>query len=869
MGCSSIRSYHTHPYPINRRPHGDCTIVSPTSAHANAANSALSRGIITALMLSLDAFARAAPAPAVEFSEGFLIGGDAIDMRRYANGNPLPPGDYAVDVQVNGVYQSSRDIRFLASADPHIATPCLPAALIRTLPLKAALLEAVEADSAACVDLPAMIEGATVTFDSGALELAIGLPQAALASVARGYVAPAQRDDGITAAFIDYSANDQRGQGRDSSYLGLRTGFNIGPWRLRHRSSLTHGSYGTRHEVISSHVQRDIAAWNSQLLLGQGNTGGELFESVAFTGVRLASDERMLPDSLRGYAPVVRGIAEGNAVVAIRQNGNLIHESNVAPGPFAIEDLYPTNFGGDLDVTVTEPDGRVQRFTVNFSAVPQALRAGASRFAFTAGAVRDSSGRLDPVRFGEATYVRGLSNRLTVLGGAQLGQDYQAVLAGAAINTAVGAFGADITHSQARLHDRNSVTGNSFRLNYQRYVASTGTNVGLAAYRYSTRGYLSLGDVARARSDDWGYTQRARQRYQLNFSQRVGERSNLYLSGGHVTYWDSSRGQNDVQVGFQSSFQRANYGLSALRYRTGDGRQDTRFAFTLSVPLGRSSNAPRASTQLSQSDRGQQLQAGLSGSVGEQRALSYSLSASQGDDGARSSNAYAAWQGSQLNANLGYSRAGNYRSVTAGASGSVVLHGGGINFGPPVGEGFALVRAPGAQGARVGSGAGIKVAGNGYALLPHISPYRWNSIDLDPSGLPLEVELLRTSQRVAPTAGGIVRVPFEVRRERTLFIDATDALGQPLPFAAVVQTEDGTPAGAVGQGGVIQLRGAQDSGSLIVDPDGKRRCRIDYRMPDAPDAYGLSWSQAVCVPQPLPPESLQVGTPEQEESTAP
>lgn len=187
----------------------------------------------------------------------------------------------------------------------------------------------------------------------------------------------------------------------------------------------------------------------------------------------------------------------------------------------------------------------------------------------------------------------------------------------------------------------------------------------------------------------------------------------------------------------------------------------------------------------------------------------------------------------------------------------MVLHGGGINFGPPVGEGFALVQAPGAQGARVGSGAGIKVAGNGYALLPQISPYRWNSIDLDPSGLPLEVELLRTSQRVAPTAGGIVRVPFEVRRERTLFIDATDALGQPLPFAAVVQTEDGTPAGAVGQGGVIQLRGAHDSGTLIVDPDGAHRCRIDYRMPDAPDAYGLSWSQAVCMPQPL----LQVSAP--------
>ncbi|MGY2437170.1 fimbria/pilus outer membrane usher protein, partial [Escherichia coli] len=113
---------------------------------------------------------------------------------------------------------------------------------------------------------------------------------------------------------------------------------------------------------------------------------------------------------------------------------------------FAIEDLYPTNFGGDLDVSVTEADGRVQRFTVNFSAVPQALRAGASRFAVTAGELRDTGNTLQALRFTEGTYARGLNNRLTVLGGAQLGEDYRALLAGAAVNTAIGAFGADVTH---------------------------------------------------------------------------------------------------------------------------------------------------------------------------------------------------------------------------------------------------------------------------------------------------------------------------------------------------------------------------------------------------------------------------------------
>jgi len=174
-----------------------------------------------------------------------------------------------------------------------------------------------------------------------------------------------------------------------------------------------------------------------------------------------------------------------------------------------------------------------------------------------------------------------------------------------------------------------------------------------------------------------------------------------------------------------------------------------------------------------------------------------------------------------------------------------------------VGDGFALVQADGAQGARIGYGGDVRIGRNGYALLPHVSPYRWNQIELDPSGLPMDVELLQTSQRIAPTAGSIVRVAFNAKRERTLFIDATDALGQPLPFAARIEDEAGRAYGAVGQGGVIQLRGAPEQGQLIVDPDGPHRCRLEYTTPDAPDAYGLSWSQAVCTPLPPPSPGLQ------------
>ncbi len=58
-----------------------------------------------------------------------------------------------------------------------------------------------------------------------------------------------------------------------------------------------------------------------------------------------------------------------NAHGEIRQNGNTIYETNVAAGAFGINDLYPTGYGGDLEVRVTEADG-----SVHISKVPMPAR---------------------------------------------------------------------------------------------------------------------------------------------------------------------------------------------------------------------------------------------------------------------------------------------------------------------------------------------------------------------------------------------------------------------------------------------------------------------------------------------------------------
>lgn len=106
-------------------------------------------------------------------------------------------------------------------------------------------------------------------------------------------------------------------------------------------ATIPHGviTVATVHQVakingsISIPLERDIIPLRSRLTLGDGYTQGDIFDGINFRGAQLASDDNMLPDSQRGFAPVIHGIARGTAQVTIKQNGYDIYNSTVPPGP--------------------------------------------------------------------------------------------------------------------------------------------------------------------------------------------------------------------------------------------------------------------------------------------------------------------------------------------------------------------------------------------------------------------------------------------------------------------------------------------------------------------------------------------------------
>jgi outer membrane usher protein len=86
-------------------------------------------------------------------------------------------------------------------------------------------------------------------------------------------------------------------------------GLNVGPWRLRNYSTLNHNDDGNQWDSVYSYISRDIHALKGQLIWVRPISSSSVFDSISFTGLQLNSDKEMLPDSMNGFAPVIKGIA--------------------------------------------------------------------------------------------------------------------------------------------------------------------------------------------------------------------------------------------------------------------------------------------------------------------------------------------------------------------------------------------------------------------------------------------------------------------------------------------------------------------------------------------------------------------------------
>lgn len=823
------------------------------------------------------------------FNPGFLSADDAsvADLSRFEKGRHQAPGEYRVDIWRNGEFIATQDIRFTADekATPSGLVPCLDVDWLKRLGLNMLAYPALNKfKPGQCVPVTEVIPDAETVFDFAKLRLDISLPQASLLNSARGYIPPEQWDEGIPAALVNYSFTGNRGSYDDNYYLSLQSGLNYGPWRLRNSGAWNYTS-GDNYRVntwnnISTYAQRTVIALKSELVMGDSNTGSDVFDSLGFRGARLYSADSMYPDSLQGYAPTVRGIARTNAKITIRQNGFVIYQSYVSPGAFTISDLNPTSSSGDLDVTLEEKDGTQQKYTVPYSTVPLLQREGRLKFDLVVGDFRSGSDQQDTPFFTQATLIAGLPNGYTAYGGTQLAERYTSFALGAGKNLGEwGAISLDVTHANSKLADDSEHQGQSIRFLYAKSMSDYGTNFQLLGYRYSTRGFYTLDEVAYKNIEGYEYApddpnnhsgepvvesyhnlrNSKRGRFQINLSQSLGDYGSLYVSGSQQTYWETSQNNTWYQAGYASGWRGISYSMSMSWSKSvGISDSDRIVAFNLSVPFStllghgysRTSAIDRAYATFSASNNSNgdsTTQAGIGGTLLDDRNLNYSVMQGYSDRNGYSGSANATWQATYGTLGLGYNYDRDQHDYNWQASGGVVGHADGITFSQPLGDTNVLIKAPGASGVNVENQTGVRTDWRGYAVMPYATVYRYNRIALDTNTMDSHTDIDNNVSSVVPTEGALVRAEFKARIGVRAIITVTRG-GRAVPFGSVAREETSGATGMVGDEGQIYLSGLPPQGKLLIQwGDGKgSQCLAPYSLPPESLTQAVVVATATC-----------------------
>lgn len=786
----------------------------------------------------------------------------SVDLSYFTNKGGQAPGFYQTDIYLNGDYVDNKKLKFI-SYDGNLVPVLTKVNLVNFGVIGNATTEWMNyPENKEIINISVLIPSSFIRYDFNQQRLDISIPQKYIKKNANGYVSKDKWDDGLNTFILNYaytgsnSWSDYYSGSKNNSFLNLRSGININGWRLRNYSTYTKNNENKSNwNNINTYAQHDIRSLDSKLTIGDTTTPSEIFNSYSFRGLQLSSDENMQPESLRGFAPIIRGIAQSNAQVTIEQSGNVIWQGYVPPGPFEIKDLYPTSASGDLVVNIKESNGSVRRFIQSFSSVPIMLREGRTKYSVSIGEYRSAETQTKRPKFLQGSLIHGMPWASTLYGGSIISQDYNSLALG--IGKGLGELGSvsvDGTIAKTQLDD-NRKNGSSFRFQYSKDVALTGTTFTLAGYRYSTSGFydfseangffggaLPLGYNSYEYSDkekkniknkywNWQYNHNKKNKAEINITQSIDNFGSVYVSSYLQEYWGINGKDTSISTGINSSIKSINYTLSYNYSKTPFyGKSDQVYSLSVQIPFDKFMPSSWLNISSTITDDNRSMSSvGIMGTTLPDNNLSYNIQQGYGNDGiGATGNASVDYKGRYGEYQAGYNYTKNTKQITYGLMGGVLVHKYGYTLSQPLGDTMALIKADNASDIRVMNNSGVYTNNQGYAVVPYITPYRKNRISLDTSNLPKDIDLLDDTETVIPTSGALVVAHYPTSFGRKIFLTL---INKSIPFGAVATIDNGkhTSQGIVDDRGMVYLSGVPDKGSVIVTWQ-NNKCLANYNL---------------------------------------
>lgn len=759
-----------------------------------------------------------------------------------------PTGEYWVDIYINEIMYSKQTVSFIYDKKVDKIKPCLTRDFFENAGLKKSALAALN-HTEECTSFTEDLSGASYVYDFPKQKLFINIPQAFLDDSDRDRVKSGW-DNGETVLFSNYSISDSQiwsagnaaAKNQNMSFTSLNNGFNYGAWRFRNLTYIQRGGSGkTQVSSPQNYVQRPVQKLDANLSVGDVYSNGEILDGINYRGVLLASDISMLPIESQGFAPALRGIANGRSKVSVTQNGYKIFERWVPSGPFSIDNVPSISGGEDLLVTIENEAGEKQYFRQPASALPVMVRTGQFFYELNAGQYRplyhDTNAISPDFVAGTARY--GFVSNTTLYGGALINSHYQSYALGFSRNMAgYGAISADSTTSLAKSSAPagKSQRGNAFRLRYAKDFSATGTNFTLAGYRYNTSGFKKFSEVfdnnyaAEDSSDAILSTSGLKNSVSATVSQRLTDNTSMYINYNKDNFWNSQSARQALQAGYSFNVGRASIMLSGT-FSQLQNKKSSALSVSFSMPLYATQNSPRLYATSGYGANNQTNTLTLSDTSASMPGLSYSASAAstKGEYGqARSFGASAQYSGAKGNLRSSLSHSHVRNQLDIGGEGALTFYDGSLIASPPLGDTNIIARTNEIENVGFDFQSKSRTNHRGYALLTNASPYSKNRVSVRTDTLGDDVEIEKLVGEVTPTRGAFSMIDFSGKKGKKMILRVVNDKGDTAPFAAEVfiRSEKNQPISTalVSGNGSAYLTGVPENARFEVKVNGEQWC---------------------------------------------
>jgi len=653
---------------------------------------------------------------------------------------------------------------------------------------------------AACPDYRAFSPRALVKLQPNLLAVDLTVPIEFVQAVPKAY----RTDYGGLGGMLNYRGygmNSKAVTGAESGayryrYLDTTLGFNIDDWMFRSRQDYSDSNGLARFNWRSAYVQKTFESWRQVLQAGFITSLDPMFGGLTITGAQWFP-ERALYAKDSNYP--ITGVATTRSRLEIRQNGILLFNTVVPPGPFTVTDYPLQNRGADLDVRLIEENGAVQSFSVPASSL--LLAAGNAQYEgwnLAGGTYWDQTRnhvfRNAPLASASHGWAHGPF--AGTLGGL-VSREYLA--AGAAARVVLGENRPTVFGQVLASHDAGrSFTG---------MLGSVATGVALgpdiqvgASGNLRTARYRGLQEaLAYQQITPWiasGYRSQLGATMSWNagtiggFALGVTRENYFYGSAGHIATfnWNKSwQGGITLNVGVAHRTARQSP-LDVLGLQPGEVRLpgSNYFYTTLSIPLG---HGISSRTFAQRNDGFNRYGTGIEQRVNEFFGYRASVEEAEGLSGKGRGTSLSAY-GTPYYTSVGggVSRVRNYESTYAELSGGVVATGDGVGFSPyQIQDSFGTVRTGDVIGARIETSQGPVWSGlTGIAALAALAPYQESRIELGGTSVPLNIEVNNGLMVVQTSRGAVVQLNMDMRRVRRVLLIVTRTDGSALPSGAII-----------------------------------------------------------------------------------